>query len=279
MVRKSIALKVIGDYFAKHPTTGPATVTAPAVAWPAPAAPQADDWSVLRRARGKGGVTVVAAPLQRFRLAGTFATYEGETGQTSRRAVIDDLLKRGDHLLREGESIEGLTLLKIFPDYVTVNIGGREEILRLGFTDAPASVAAAPAPTLRTNEVALSTSRFGKRIASDRWVLSREALMQYYEELRRDPERVLQLFDSFQPSYTPDRIIDGYKLHVEGEKEFLAATGLQEGDVVRKVNSINMTSQKRAEFLIGEFLQKRMSAVVFDIERENKPQKLIYFVR
>ncbi len=280
-VRKSIAVRVISDYFAKHPLPATATVTAPTVAWPAPVASPAEDWSVLRRARGKGGVTVVAGPLQRFRLAGVFTTFEGEAGSgpTSRRAVLDDLQKHSDLLLREGESAEGLTLLKIFPDYVTVNIGGREEILKLGFVDAPAAVAAAPAPSLRTNEVALSTSRFGKRIAQDRWVLQREALMQYYEELRRDPERVLQLFDSFQPSYTPDKIIDGYKLHVEGEKEFLAATGLQEGDVVRKVNSINMTSQKRAEYLIGEFLQKRMSAVVFDIEREGKAQKLIYFVR
>jgi type II secretory pathway component PulC len=66
---------------------------------------------------------------------------------------------------------------------------------------------------------------------------------------------------------------------MEGEKEFFSAAGLQEGDVVRKVNSMNMTSQKRAEYFIGEFLQNRVTALVFDIERENKAQKLIYFIR
>ncbi|MCX7009338.1 MAG: hypothetical protein NTY53_19175, partial [Kiritimatiellaeota bacterium] len=188
------------------------------------------------------------------------------------------LQKPGEYLLREGEAVEGLTLLKIFTDRVTVNIGGKEETLTLSFSDALAAPAA-PAPAITTNETVISTSRYGKRIANDRWVMSREALMQYYEELRKDPERVLQLFDSFQPSYTPDKILDGYTVHQEGEKEFFSATGLQEGDVVRKVNSINMTSQKRAEYLIGEFLQKRMSAIVFDIEREGKAQKLTYFVR
>jgi len=276
LVRKSYALKIINDYFAGHAPLAAGAEGGPALGWPPPATAPADDWSVLRRARGKGGVTVVAAPLQRFRLAGTFTALEG--GATSRRAVLDDLQKGSEYLLREGDAVEGLTLLKIEQDRVTVNIGGKEEVLRLSFTDAFAA-AAAPAVAAHTNEVVLSTSRFGKRIAQDRWVLSRESLMQYYEELRKDPERVLQLFDSMQPDYTAEKNIAGYKLHMEGEKEFFSAAGLQEGDVVRKVNSMNMTSQKRAEYFIGEFLQNRVSAIVFDIERDNKPQKLIYFIR
>ena len=279
MVKKSLTLKVINEYFAGHASlsggAGPAEGER-ALAWPQPVAPAVVDWDVLRRARGKGGVTVVAAPLQRFRLAGTFAALED--GATSRRAVLDDLQKASEYLLREGDAVEGLTLLKIFPDRVTVNIAGKEAELRLSFTDTFASTAA-PALPAHTNEVVLSTSRFGKRIAQDRWVLSREALMQYYEELRKDPERVLQLFDSMQPDYTAAKAIAGYKLHLEGENEFFAAAGLQEGDVVRKVNSMNMTSQKRAEYFISEFLQNRVTAIVFDIERDSKPQKLIYFIR
>jgi type II secretory pathway component PulC len=279
LVKKSFTLKVINEYFAGHaPAPGARGVAqgGGSLAWPPAVAPAADDWNVLRRAKGKGGVTVVTAPLQRFRLAGTFTA--SEDGATSRRAVIDDLQKNGEYLLREGEAVEGLTLLKIFADRVLVNVGGKEEELRLSFIDTFAA-SAAPAAATNTTEVVLSTSRFGKRIAQDRWVLSREALMQYYEELRKDPERVLQLFDSMQPAYTPEKHISGYKLHMEGEKEFFSAAGLQEGDVVRKVNSMNMTSQKRAEYFIGEFLQNRVTALVFDIERENKAQKLIYFIR
>lgn len=280
LVRKNIAVKIINDFFAGHEFVAPTNLNA-AVKWPEPIASLADDWNVLRRAKGKGGLTVVSGPLQRFRLAGTFSALEG--GATSRRAVVDDLQKASEYLLREGDVVEGLTLLKIFADRVTVNISGKEEELRLSFTDTFASVAA-PAAATNSTEVVLSTSRFGKRIGPDRWILNREALMQYYEELRKDPERVLQLFDSMQPDYTNDantnaKLIAGYKLHMEGEKEFFGAAGLQEGDVVRKVNSMNMTSQKRAEWFIGEFLQNRVTAIVFDIERDSKPQKLIYFIR
>ena len=256
-----------------------ASTLAQTLAWPKPVAPQDADWDVIRRAQGKGGVTVVNGTVQRFRLAGTFFAFGSEAAQGSGecKAVIDDLQKQSEHLLREGENIEGLTLLKIFHDHVTVQIGGKEEELRLSFTDAVAPGASTAA--VATNEVVLSTSRFGKRIAENRWVISREALMQYYDELRKDPERVLQLFDSLKPDYNPQQQITGYHLGMEGEKELFQAIGMQDGDVVRQVNSINMTSQKRAEYLIGEFLQNRISALVFDIERDKQPQKLIYFIR
>lgn len=260
--------------------TAAAGVPLRTLAWPNPVAPQDADWAVVRRVQGKGGVTVLNGSAQRFRLAGTFSICDGTAAQSAdaRRAVIDDLQKQSEHLLREGDTIEGLTLLKIFHDRVTAQIGGKEEELRLSFTDAVAG-GATPAGTPATNEVVLSTSRFGKRIAENRWVISREALLQYYDDLRKDPERVLQLFDSLKPSYNQQQQITGYHLGMEGEQEFFQAMGLQEGDVVRQVNSINMTSQKRAEYLIGEFLQNRLSALVFDIERANRPQKLIYFVR
>ena len=62
----------------------------------------------------------------------------------------------------------------------------------------------------------------------------------------------------------------------KGEAEFYAQVGLRDGDVVRKVNSIKMTSQRRSEFLLGEFLQGRLGTVVIDIERDGKPEKLVY---
>jgi len=55
--------------------------------------------------------------------------------------------------------------------------------------------------------------------------------------------------------------------------------GLQHGDVVRKVNSMRMTSQRRAEYFIGEFVQGRLGAVVLDIERNGQPTKLVYLIK
>ncbi len=64
-----------------------------------------------------------------------------------------------------------------------------------------------------------------------------------------------------------------------GEKDFYSEVGFQDGDIVRKVNSMRMTSQRRAEYFIGEFVQDRLGAVVIDIERNGEPKKLVYLVQ
>ena len=259
----------------------PAAAAAPraALAWPAPAVPAAAHWAVIQRVKalGAGALTATA---RRFRLAGTYFAFEraGPAAGNARQAVIEDLQRKTQYLLKEGETAGDLALLRILADRVTIRVQDREEELRLSFADAGAAVAAAAGSATNAEPAALETSRFGKRVGENRWVIRREALLQYYEELRKDPERVVALFASLKPSYQ-DKAITGYVLDMEGEKEFFQAAGLRNGDVVRKVNSINMTSQKRAEYLIREFLQNRVSALVFDVERENQAQKMIYFIR
>ena len=73
--------------------------------------------------------------------------------------------------------------------------------------------------------------------------------------------------------------VDGYRLDRAGEQAFYEAVGLTENDVVRKVNSMKMIKQERAEYFIREFVQDRLSAVVLDIERDGESMKLIYYLR
>ena len=103
--------------------------------------------------------------------------------------------------------------------------------------------------------------------------------MNYYSELMDDPERIAALYVSMKPEYAEGGSIAGYVLDMQGEKEFFEAAGLQNGDIVRKVNSLQMSSQKRAEYFIGEFAKNRLNAVVLDVERGGQNRKLIYLIR
>ena len=47
----------------------------------------------------------------------------------------------------------------------------------------------------------LETSRFGKRIGEARWVMQKEALVGYYQELLDDPERIAAIYMSMKPDY------------------------------------------------------------------------------
>lgn len=201
-----------------------------------------------------------------------------------RRAVLDDEASGRDLIVSEGDEIDGIRVAGVAYDSVTLVSGSREWVLRLAFSgragEANSEGTAGP-----TNEAAggsgrvLGTSRFGEQTQSDRWEFRREKLLEYYQEVLDDPQRLVAIFDSLKPLYDDNRRIHGYVLGVEGEKKFFDDVGLREGDIVRSVNSMPMTSRARAEYFISEFVADRANAFVIEIEREGAPQKLTYLLR
>jgi type II secretory pathway component PulC len=124
----------------------------------------------------------------------------------------------------------------------------------------------------------LEERRFGKRIAANRWILSRDALLQFRQALLHDPDRLARLFLSMKPVRTGSDI-SGFRIQKQTDDAFFDAVGLKENDVVLKVNSMNMTKHARTEYFIREFVQDRLSALVLDIERDGKPMELIFYLR
>lgn len=252
-------------------------------AWPLPPAVPPASWNVIQRPHVTGGGE--SGPLSgRYRLVGTFFLF-GQTAprDEQRSAVLDDLQKNQQHLVREGDRVDEFEIARVFEDRALLRAGGQEYELRLSFALAeampePVPGAAASATNSLEEQPALETSRFGKRVGANRWVFRREELMNYYREVLDEPERIAALYLSLKPNYK-DNEVAGYMLQGEGEAEFFQAVGLREGDVVRRVNSMRMVSQRRAEYFISEFLKNRVSALVLDVEREGKPEKLIYLIR
>ena len=255
--------------------------------WPEPAAFASGDWTVVQR-RGAAMPAPMGPLGQRFRLAGTFFAYpgEGEARSGTRHAILDDLRERKQHLLQEGDDVDTVEVVSIFRDRIVLRGQAGEEELWLSFTgkaspdDRPAADERAETPPLFEDMPALETSRFGKRIGENRWVLQREELLRYFDELQEDPERLTAIFMAMEPDYDEeeDRVA-GYRLRMLGEDVLYEAAGFQEGDIVRMVNSMPMTSPARAEYFISEFLNERISAVVFDIERNGAEEKLIHLIR
>jgi type II secretory pathway component PulC len=218
-------------------------------------------------------------PTEPFRLAGTFSIENG-SGEPFRKAILDDILKRQQYIVGEGERIDDSTVTKVYYDHVTIQSGGGSREVWLDF--ASRGLAASGAGD--SNQVAVAggagTNRFGCVLISDnRWQFSRKPLMDYYQELLDEPERMVAVFDTMKPVRDERNKITGYVVGIEGEKDFFEAVGLRQGDIVRSVNSIPMTNRKRAEFLIDEFIKDNMSAVVMDVERGGQPVKQVYQLR
>jgi hypothetical protein len=252
-----------------------------AVAWPDATSVAAVDWSVLRRPAAPPPA-VSAAPgglAGRFRLAGTFLMSGGGNPAADRRAILDDLLHREQFIVGEGLHFEDIDVLNVLPTVVVLRRGAEVVQVALSFAGAGAPAAAPTGTVAAAGEAALENTRFGRRVGPSRWVLNREELTKYYRELLEDPERIAALYLSMKPDYDAARQVTGYQVNIRGEGDFFRAVGLQEGDVVRKVNSMNMTSQRRAEMFISQFLKSELNAFVFDVERGGQPEKLVYLLR
>ncbi len=213
----------------------------------------------------------------RFRFAGTFFGFGSEAGGT---AVIDDLTTNREHLVGEGDRVGDLKILHIYRDRLVVTYHGKESTLTRGMLDHANAVApergGVEAGSERPAFVDGEKLDLGKRIGEHRWVFSRAKMMDYYDDLMKDPERLESLFDSMKPVWTDGNRIEGYVLGLEGEKPFFDAVGFHQGDVVRSVNGLNMTARTRAEYLIGQFAENRLNIIMIDIERGGEKVQLRY---
>ncbi len=281
------AAAVAWSYLRLPASPGAPPAPPPPGPWPEPAVFTPADGQVFRAAAGAPAADGDAAG--RLRLAGTFLT-RGESDAPAahvRKAILDDLAEQRQYLVDEGDTVASYRVWRILDDRVIVTRAGRDTELLLGFLGRggpEAAAGTAPGAAAGDGETAgeppaLSVSRYGRRVGEDRWVLRREAMVEYYREMLDHPERVARLYETFKPLYRSDGGITGYRVGIEGEKDFLDAMGLMEGDQVRAVNSLNMTSQSRAEYFIGEFLRGDLNAIVVDIERGGAAKKLVYLVR
>ena len=242
--------------------------------WPTLPAAVESDWSVFR---GDGDGVALGQPdfAKAFRFAGTFFL-SGVGGAKVRKAVLSIVDEGRQVIASEGDVVTDVTVARIFQDRVILKRGAETAELRLSFASAGLTTGAESGAD---GEDGASASRLGEQIRDDSWVLKRDALLAYYNELLDAPERLLQVFDSLKPLYNGEGKIEGYQLGIEGEREFFDGVGFREGDVVRKVNSLEMTSRNRAEFFIRQVVDNKLSAVVIDIERGGASRRLVYQVR
>jgi len=244
------------------------------------------DASVFKKTSSDSSTIPQGSAAKRFRLAGTF--FAVGLNQQARKAILDDLQKKEQLLVSEGDLIDraqGVTdnetrVFSIMSDRIILRRGAIDEQIMLCFAGNSQSNSqlAAYSAGMGGKSLADMQNRFGKRVGDKRWVLTRSELMSYYKEVLNNTDRLAKVYDSLKPVYQGNNIA-GYTLIVEGEGDMFAALGLQQGDVIRQVNSMPMTSQTRAEYFIGEFVKNRVNGFVLDIERSGRKEKLIYMIR
>jgi type II secretory pathway component PulC len=246
------------------------------------AMPDAGAWKLFRSGAPAAPAAAAGALSARWRLAGVFLVLSdtGRSDAEHRCAILDDLQTRQQYLAAEEEQLDDVRVVTVESDHVVLSDGANEETIFLAAGTLPGHEKTETGAPAAEEPKILETNRFGNRVGETRWEFNRQAILDYYQEMMDNPERLASLFMAMEADRDAEGKVAGYKLNMDvGEKEFYTQVGLQQGDVVRKANSMRMTSQRRAEYFIGEFVQNRLGAVVLDIERNGEPKKLVYLIK
>jgi type II secretory pathway component PulC len=238
------------------------------------------EWGVFFASGGGGSGSGSVSNKLPYRLAGTFFN-DDDHGRQIRQAVLDDIRKHDQRIVAEGDTWDDIRVESIYIDHVVLIQSGIREEIWLSLLTSSSGSSASQSDGAVTNsaigsEVGISTNRFGSQVADYRWVFKRQALMDYAKSVADDSVRMAQLFDSLKPIYDERKRIRGYELETQGEADFFRDVGLKENDQVQKVNGMDMSNRRRAEFFISEFTNNRMNVFVLDIQRNGQNQKLIY---
>ncbi len=221
---------------------------------------------------------------RRFRLAGTILGVSN-SGADEPMAIIDDRVTVSQSIVRRNaQVIPGIVLAQVKPSSVVLNgpAGDEEIFLEKALTTVSPTFSSTNTTDSGNSRADLAKRFGGHEVFPGRWSFSRDALLGYYSELRDQPERLLTIFDSMDPVYQTDldgeNRITGYMVGVEGEADFFSAAGLENGDIVRSVNSVDMTNRRRAEAFIKSFVEGNSTTFVLDVERNGKKAKQVYVI-
>jgi type II secretory pathway component PulC len=250
--------------------------------WLTPADTSDTDWKMFHKSGESPRAGRANDLANRFRLAGTFFEFTA-MGSRSRQAILDDRVQGRQHIVREREKIDDIEIVEISRDHVVLKDQNGEEVqLWLSLSGRAAAVegGARGVDTARERAGSDKSDRFGSRRTGEHsWVFDRGRLMEYYAGMRDEAERLVLLFDSLKPVYTPEGWIRGYRLGVEGEADFFASAGLNAGDIVRSVNGVEMSNRRRAEYFFEQVVMNEATALVLAVQRDGVTNKFTYQIR
>ena len=213
-------------------------------------------------------VPIKATELQ-LKLAGAAA---GEPHQ--RYAIIEDLSNRGAQTVYQiGDSVQGVLVVDINPNCVVLDKGGGqyESLCFEHETNAAKSLTRLPQQA-RLEPAEQDTGDEGiVRVDGATWRVSRELILDQFSNLGAlsDQARVVPYLVQGQTR--------GFRLTRLKSGSLLQQIGVQNGDVLQKVNGLNITSPNEA---LQAFQQlQNESTIRLEILRRNRATTLTYEIR
>lgn len=226
-----------------------------------------DIFNSVKAASPSGNTTLAAtiANLANLKLLGT------ATGLRDRAfAIFEDQATHNQLLYREGESISpGVQLLQVGWDRVTIDRDGQRETLILPRESFP-STSTSPVTPISTSPP--DSTNGVRQVAPDTFHIDRREVDQAVSHLS-------DLFTQVRAvPYTPQGgVTQGFRLSAIKADSLIERIGLKNGDVVQRVNGVEITDPSTA-FTLLQDMQGR-SQIRVDVLRNQQPTTLSYEIR
>jgi len=177
-------------------------------------------------------------------------------------AIIEDQAARRQSLYRVGDTIlDTATLVRVEWDRVVLERNGGEEVLELVSATGPASATAAPAA---------SAERI-RKTADDKFVIDRR-------ELEKTVANINEVFTQARAvPYFEDGKTVGFRVFAIKPGSVFEKIGLQNGDIINRVNGVELTDPTKAISLFTELQNEGHIAV--DMKRNQTTKSLSYEIR
>ncbi len=189
------------------------------------------------------------------------------------------LVQKGSEvrLVREGEEVvEGARLAKVLRDRIRVVRAGRTEEILLFRPEEKKAPHGRPrrrpsVRPVRAEPAAGTDSETIRKVAEDRWVIDAREIEQAQENMSRllTQIRVVPNFTNGQP--------DGFKVFAIRPGSLFARIGLQNGDVIKRINGIEIQGPEEA-FEAYQRL-KDETVIQIDLVRRNQNKTFTYEIR
>jgi len=185
---------------------------------------------------------------------------------TQSYAIIEDLAARRQSLYRVGDSIlDAATLKHVEWDRVLLDRNGDEEVLELASARGPATSAAA------TNGSSATGGERIRKTADDKFVIDRR-------EVEKTVANLNEVFTQARAvPYFEDGKTVGFRVFAIKPGSVFEKIGLQNGDVVQRVNGVELTDPTKAISLFTELQNE--GHIALDLQRNAQSKSFSYEIR
>jgi len=180
-------------------------------------------------------------------------------------AIIEDQTARRQALYRVGDSIlDAATLKRVEWDRVILDRNGNEEILELASAHPPPTAGAA------VKSGAASGERI-RKTADNKFVIDRR-------EVERTVEHLNEVFTQARAvPYFQDGKTVGFRVFAIKPGSVFEKLGLQNGDVIQRVNGVELTDPTKAISLFTELQNE--GHIALDLQRNKQNKSYSYEIR